>query len=97
MALLSGRGGLVTGLAIGLGTGLLAAALAPGLGPAIRPKAKAAIKAGLVAAQKGRVALAELGETTEDLFAEARSELLAEQNTGNGADHEARRTPPHAE
>ncbi len=94
MALLNGRGGLLTGLAIGLGTGLLAAALAPGLGPAIRPKAKAAIKAGLIAAHKGRVALAELGETTEDLFAEAKSELMEEQHAGNGADRAANRAPP---
>ena len=79
MALLSGRGGLITGLLLGAGAGFAAAALIPGLGQAARPRAKAAIKAGLVAFDRGRVALAELGETAEDLLAEAKAELATEE------------------
>ena len=64
-------GNIVTGLAIGLG----AALLAPVVIPVLRPFAKSVIKAGLVAYDQGRVALAELNETTGDILAEARAEL----------------------
>jgi hypothetical protein len=64
-------GNIVTGLAIGLG----AALLAPVVIPVLRPFAKSLIKAGLVAYDQGRVALAELNETTGDILAEARAEL----------------------
>jgi Protein of unknown function (DUF5132) len=64
-------GNIITGLAIGVG----AAVLAPVLIPALRPFAKSLIKAGLVAYDQGRVALAELNETTGDILAEARAEL----------------------
>jgi|SRR5687768_14295517 hypothetical protein len=85
MALLSGRGGLVTGLLLGLGAGFAAATLIPGVGQAVRPKAKAAIKAGLLAFDRGRVAMAELGETAEDLLAEAKAELAAEEQPAEDA------------
>jgi len=68
-------GGLLTGLALGLG----AAALAPALGRWTRPAAKAAIRAGLVAYERGRERLAELGETVEDLAAEVTAEMAAER------------------
>ena len=69
-------GGLLTGLALGLG----AVALAPALGRWTRPAAKAAIRAGLVAFERARERLAELGETVEDLTAEVTAEMAAERD-----------------
>ena len=64
-------GGIVTGLAVGIG----AAVVAPVVVPALRPLAKSIIKAGLIAYDQGKVAFAEVAEKTEDIMAEARSEL----------------------
>lgn len=69
MALL--KGNLLSGLVIGVA----AYALMPALSRAARPTAKALIKAGLQAYERGRETFAELGETTGDMVAEARSEL----------------------
>ena len=76
-------GGAVAAVAIGVG----ALVLAPVLLPAFRPIAKAAIKAGVVAYDQARTAAAEMGESIEDLVAEARSELAA------GPEAPARRSP----
>jgi Protein of unknown function (DUF5132) len=43
--------------------------------PALRPIAKTIIKTGLIAYDQGRLALADLGERTGDIMAEAQSEL----------------------
>jgi hypothetical protein len=71
--------GLVTGVALSL----LAAFLAPLWKPTAtrygRPAAKAAIKQGLVALELGRERLAGLGETVEDMLAEAQLEIAAER------------------
>jgi hypothetical protein len=64
-------GSIVTGLAVGIGM----AVVAPVVMPALRPVAKSIIKAGLIAYDQGRVAFAELAERTEDIVAEARSEM----------------------
>lgn len=61
------EGNVVTGLVLGIGAYLLA----PTVGPMPRPAAKAVIKAGILAYR----GLAELGESTSDLAAEAQSEL----------------------
>jgi hypothetical protein len=61
------KGNPLTGIAIGIGAYLLA----PTIVPVVRPAAKAVIKAGILAYQ----GLAELGQMTTDLAAEAQSEL----------------------
>jgi uncharacterized protein DUF5132 len=61
------KGNMLTAVAVGLG----AVVLAPLAGPVLRPAAKAAIKGGLIAYQ----ALAELGEMTSDIAAEAWAEV----------------------
>lgn len=71
-------GTIVAGLAVGVG----AVVLAPLLVPVLRPLAKSVIKAGMMAYDEATVALAELGETAGDIFAEVRSEMATE---GNGA------------
>jgi len=65
----------LTGAALGLGAALLAPLVLPVLGNALRPVTKSALKAGIVAYEKGRESLAELGELIEDAVAEARAEM----------------------
>lgn len=66
----------------GFGMGIAAAGLAREVLPAFRglgrPLAKAAVKSGLMLWDRGRVRLAQMGETLEDLTAEARAELELE-------------------
>lgn len=64
-------GNIITGLAVGIG----AAVLVPAVAPVLRPMAKSLIKAGLVAYDQGRTMLADLGERTGDIMAEARAEM----------------------
>jgi hypothetical protein len=64
-------GNLFTVAAIGIG----ASVLGPVVAPALRPLAKSLIKGGLIAYDQGRAALAELGERTSDMIAEARDEM----------------------
>jgi len=71
--------GLLTGLALSLGAALLAPMWRPAVSRWGRPAAKAAIKQGLVAYEVGRERLAELGETLEDILAEAQVELATER------------------
>ena len=73
------KGNLVTGLAVGVGAAVLGPVLVPALAGALRPVAKGVIKAGLTVYDRGREAAANLGEMTEDLAAEVRSEMEAEQ------------------
>ena len=86
-------GNIVTTLALGLG----AAVLAPVLVPALRPVAKSVIKAGMKAYDEAVVAFAELNETAGDIFAEARSEMVAESNgTAQSRPRGHRRASNHA-
>ncbi len=75
--------GYTSGLMTGLALSVLAAFLGPLWRPAAsrygRPAAKAAIKQGLVAFEVGRERLAELGETVEDMLAEAKVELATDR------------------
>lgn len=64
-------GNIATGLAVGVG----AAVLIPLAMPILRPLSKVAVKAGLSVYDQGRVAFSELSERTNDLVAEARSEM----------------------
>lgn len=63
------------GMAIGLGAALLAPMAIAALSGVARPLARAVVKSGIVLYEKGREAMAEVGEVVDDLVAEARSEL----------------------
>lgn len=65
---------------VALGIGALI--LAPTVFALLKPVAKAAIKTGVVLYTKGRETLAETSEQVADLVAEAKAEVLAEQNSG---------------
>lgn len=69
---------MVKGLAVGLGVGLLAPMVFPALGRVLKPSVNAAIRAGVVAWDRGRETLAELGEYAEDMAAEVRAQHPAE-------------------
>lgn len=66
---------VLTGLAIGIGATLLAPALVPAITRVGKPAAKTVMKAGLVAYERSREIVAEVGESVEDLYAEAKAEL----------------------
>lgn len=67
------------GVALGLGVALAGVAAIPVLMSVGRPFARVAIKSGLLFLEKGREAIAEAGEGLEDLVAEVKAELAAEQ------------------
>lgn len=69
----------VKGIAIGMGAVLLVPVALVAAGRSGRPAARALVKAGLLAYEKGREAVAELGEMAEDLVAEARMEIEQER------------------
>jgi hypothetical protein len=62
-------------IAAGIGVAVLAPVLLPILAGAGRPLARAAIKTGIIMFEKGREAVAEVGEVFDDLVAEARAEI----------------------
>jgi len=64
-----------TGLAIGIGAAILVPVILPAVAALARPIARAAIKTGIIAYEKGREAIAEMGEVVEDLVAEARADI----------------------
>ncbi len=63
--------------------GIAAVVLLPAFIPVVagvsKPIAKAAIKGGIILYEKGKGAIAEVGESLEDLMAEAKAELAEEQ------------------
>ena len=65
-----------------LGIGIVAAVLIPIALPVVaraaKPFAKAMIKSGIIVFEKGREAVAELGEVMEDVVAEAKAEIEQE-------------------
>src|SRR5690242_10182058 len=75
-------GTIVTALTAGLVGGLLAPFLYPAIARSARPATKKVLKVGFAAAERGRIAAAELAEHTSDLLAEARSEYEQEQKLG---------------
>jgi hypothetical protein len=74
----------VAGVAVGIGIKWLSPYLAPVLGALVspitrlevKPLAKASLKAGWIGLERGRELFAYLGETVQDVFAEAREELV---------------------
>jgi hypothetical protein len=69
------KSNLITGLVAGVGASLLAPALRPFLANVSRSLTKATIKGSIHLYEKGRESFAELGETVDDLVAEAKSEM----------------------
>ncbi|WP_017655883.1 DUF5132 domain-containing protein [Fortiea contorta] len=63
------------GIIAGIGAVLLAPVLVPVVTGIGKPIAKSLIKGSIVAYEKSKGAFAELGETWEDIIAEARAEL----------------------
>jgi hypothetical protein len=65
-----------------LGIGIVAAVLVPIALPVVaraaKPLAKAMVKSGIIVYEKGREAIAELGEVMEDVVAEAKAEIEQE-------------------
>jgi hypothetical protein len=59
----------------GIAAIVLLPVLVPVAGKVAKPLAKAAIKGGIVIYEKGKGVLSEVGETLEDIIAEAKAEL----------------------
>lgn len=78
------KGTVLTSLAIGIGAAVLAPVILPVLAGVAKPLAKAAMKSGLVLYNKGREVVAEVGEVTEDLWAEAKAETEAKMDEEGG-------------
>ncbi|TQV63252.1 MAG: DUF5132 domain-containing protein [Halothiobacillaceae bacterium] len=73
------KGGAGRGLLIGLGAAVVAPVVLAVLGGVARPLSRAAVKTGIIAYEKGREAMAEVGEVFDDLVAEARVEIERKQ------------------
>lgn len=68
------------GIIAGIGAVLLAPVVIPVVAGVGKPLAKSLIKGGIVLFEKSKGAFAELGETWEDMVAEAKAELADEKN-----------------
>ncbi len=66
---------LLKGAALGVGVALLVPVALIALAPVVKPLARSALKTGMLAYEKGRESLEELGETFEDVMAEVEEEL----------------------
>ncbi|MBH8573395.1 DUF5132 domain-containing protein [Nostocaceae cyanobacterium CENA369] len=69
------------GIIASIGAVLLAPVIIPVVAGIGKPIAKSIIKGGIVAYEKSRGAFAELGETWEDIVAEAKAELAESKET----------------
>ncbi|YAF96275.1 MAG: DUF5132 domain-containing protein [Nodularia sp. CChRGM 3473] len=69
------------GIIAGIGAVLLAPVIIPVVAGIGKPLAKSLIKGGIVAYEKSRGAFAEMGETWEDIIAEAKAEIAEERDT----------------
>jgi hypothetical protein len=75
---------VVEGLGVpGIAAIVLLPVLVPVAGKVVKPVAKAAIKGGIVLYEKGKGVIAEVGESLEDIIAEAKAELLTEKEEGS--------------
>jgi hypothetical protein len=86
---------LMKQVAIGLGVSILVPMAVTALAPVVRPLARSTLKAGILAFEKGREVVAELGEVIDDLVAEVHEEMqeakereaaLAQSDTSADAD-----------
>ncbi|KZL51018.1 MULTISPECIES: DUF5132 domain-containing protein [Cyanophyceae] len=69
------------GIIAGIGAVLLAPVLIPVVAGIGKPIAKSLVKGGMVAYEKSKGAFAEMGETWEDIIAEAKAEIAEERET----------------
>ncbi|TVP56659.1 MAG: DUF5132 domain-containing protein [Nodularia sp. (in: Bacteria)] len=69
------------GIIAGIGAVLLAPVLIPVVAGIGKPIAKSLVKGGMVAYEKSRGAFAEMGETWEDIIAEAKAEIAEDRET----------------
>ncbi|QYX32420.1 DUF5132 domain-containing protein [Sphaerospermopsis torques-reginae] len=69
------------GIIAGIGAVLLAPVVIPVVAGVGKPIVKSIVKGGLVAYEKSKGAFAELGETWEDIVAEARAEIAEAKHT----------------
>lgn len=69
------------GVIAGIGAVILAPVLVPAVAGVGKPIAKSLIKGGLVLYEKSKGALAEVGESFEDIVAEARAEIAESNQT----------------
>ncbi|BAZ50597.1 DUF5132 domain-containing protein [Nostoc sp. CENA67] len=69
------------GIIAGIGAVILAPVILPIVAGIGKPIAKSIIKGGIVAYEKSKGAFAELGETWEDIVAEAKAELAESKET----------------
>lgn len=72
------KGNIVAILGVGIVAAVLVPIALPVVARAAKPLTKALIKSGIIVYEKGREAVAELGEVMEDVVAEARSEIEQE-------------------
>jgi hypothetical protein len=72
---------LIKGAAIGVGLALLVPVAVAALAPVLKPLARSALRTGVMAYEKGRETLEELGETLEDVKAEVEDELAGQHAT----------------
>ncbi|CEJ47555.1 DUF5132 domain-containing protein [Umezakia ovalisporum] len=68
-----------SGIIVSIGALLLAPVLIPVVAGIGKPIAKSLVKGGIVAYEKSRGAFAEMGETWEDIIAEAKAEIAEER------------------
>jgi Protein of unknown function (DUF5132) len=78
-------GEAATGLVVGLAAAVVVSAILPTIVSVGRPLLKGAIKGGIMLYERGQEVAAELGETVEDLFAEAKSELESPEGSMDDA------------
>jgi hypothetical protein len=72
------KNNVVTVLGIGIVAAVLVPIALPVIARAAKPLAKAMVKSGIIVYEKGREAVAELGEVMEDVVAEAKAEIEQE-------------------
>jgi len=92
--------GTPLGIAIGIGAAVAAAAfipILPALAKAARPTVRAVIKSGIVLTGRAQELIAETNEQLEDIFAEARDELIRESEAEQAESAEYRGPSVHRE
>ena len=72
---MNNRRGVLRGMLLGIGAMWASRKLRPLFGPLISPLLKQSMKATMMSMERARERAAELGETMEDIWAEAQQEL----------------------
>lgn len=69
---------VLTGLAVGVGASIILPRLLPVVVEAAKPLMKGLMKSGLLCFEKGKEVMTEVGEATEDMWAEVKAEMEEE-------------------